>query len=152
MLGLTSTPTSEAHGGSKVGNSTSCHTGIAYKMRLIVLLFAAVCLAISTPGESASASIYDSNVVHHLQLSGTQKHQMQKVIAESRARRAGILKEHGIDPNDKPNMWKLLRASSALKANAARERAAAKKILNSKQLRLYDAVVRQTRQRIMASF
>jgi len=49
-------------------------------------------------------------------------------------------------------MWLLLRAASELKANAARERDAAKKILNSKQLRLYDALVRQTRQRITASF
>jgi hypothetical protein len=49
-------------------------------------------------------------------------------------------------------MGLLMRASSELRANAARERAAAKKILSSKQLRLYDAVVRQTRHRIMASF
>jgi hypothetical protein len=121
-------------------------------MRFVALLFAVVYFTVSASSDSARASIYDSNVVHHLQLSDTQKHQMQKVIAESRSRRARIFKEHGIDPNAKPDMWLLMRASSALRANAARERAAAKKILNSEQLRLYDAVVRQTRQRIMAAF
>jgi hypothetical protein len=102
------------------------------------MLFAAVCLAICTPGESVRASIYDSNVVQHLQLSGAQKHKMQKVIAESRACRNRIFKKYSIDPNAKPDMWLLMRASSELRANAARERAAAKDILNSKQLRLYD--------------
>jgi hypothetical protein len=100
----------------------------------------------------ARASIYDSNVVQHLQLSGTQKYKMQKVIVASRARRNSIFRKYGINPNAKPEMGLLMRASSELRANAARERAAAKKILSSKQLRLYDAVVRQTRQRIMASF
>jgi hypothetical protein len=121
-------------------------------MRFLALLFAVICVGISTPSDPARASIYDSNVVQHLQLSDNQKHKMQKVIAASRARRNHIFKKHGIDPNAKPNMWLLLRAASELKANAAHERDAAKKILNSKQLRLYDALVRQTRQRIMASF
>jgi hypothetical protein len=57
------------------------------------MLFAAVCLAICTPGESVRASIYDSNVVQHLQLSGAQKHKMQKVIAESRACRNRIFEK-----------------------------------------------------------
>ena len=122
------------------------------RMRFAVLVFAAVCLVLSAPGGLARASIYDSNVVQYLQLSGTQKHKMQKVIVASRARRNSIFKKYGINPNGKPEMGLLMRASSELRANATRERAAAKKILSSKQLRLYDAVVRQTRQRIMASF
>jgi hypothetical protein len=122
------------------------------RMRFAVVLFAAVCLVLSAPSGLARASIYDSNVVQHLQLSGTQKHKMQKVIVASRARRNSIFRKYGINPNAKPEMGLLMRASSELRANGARERAAAKKILSSKQLRLYDAIVRQTRQRIMASF
>jgi hypothetical protein len=49
-------------------------------------------------------------------------------------------------------MWRLMGASSELKANVARERAGAKKILNPEQLRVYDAVIKQTRRRIMSSF
>ena len=121
-------------------------------MRFVALLLAVVCFGISIHTDVATASIYDMNVVQRLQLAGTQAREMQKVIAASRARRNRIFKKHGIDPNAKPDMSLLQRASSELLANAGRERAAAKKILNSKQLRLYDALIREIRQRIMASF
>ena len=121
-------------------------------MRFVALLLAVVCFGISIHTDVARASIYDMNVVQRLQLAGTQAREMQKVIAASRARRNRIFKKHGIDPNAKPDMSLLQRASSELLANAARERAAVKKILNSKQLRLYDALIREIRQRIMASF
>jgi hypothetical protein len=121
-------------------------------MRFVAVAFAIVCCGYFTPVPLVKASIYDSNVVQHLQLTGVQKTQMEKVVRESRARRNHIFKNHGIDPNAKPKMWLLLRASSELKANVARERAAAKKILTPKQLRIYDAVIKQTRRRIMSSF
>jgi hypothetical protein len=46
----------------------------------------------------------------------------------------------------------LQRASSELMANADRERDAVKKILNAQQLQIYDAVMKETRERVMASF
>jgi hypothetical protein len=99
--------------------------------------------------DMANASIYDANVIQRLHLSGSQKHEMQKVIAASRVQRNRIFRKYGIDPNAKPDMSLLQRASSELMANAARERAAAKKILNTKQLRLYDELMIEIRQRIM---
>lgn len=121
-------------------------------MRFMALLFAVCFIGFSTHADLARASIYDSNVIGHLQLTGTQKQEMQKVIAESRARRNRIFRKYGIDPSAKPDMSLLQRASLELMANAAREREAAQRILNAKQLRLYDALIRETRQRIMASF
>ena len=121
-------------------------------MKLVALLFAVFCFGITIQSDVARASIYDADVIQRLQLAGTQKREMQKVITASRARRNRIFKKYGIDPNAKPDMSLLQRASSELLANAARERAAAKKILNSKQLRLYDSIIREIRQRIMASF
>jgi hypothetical protein len=121
-------------------------------MRFIALLLTLLCFGISMQTELARASIYDSNVIQHLQLTGAQKQAMQKVVAESRVRRNRIFKKHGIDPNAKPQMSLLQRASSELLANASRERAAAKKILDAKQLQLYDALIQETRQRVMASF
>jgi hypothetical protein len=103
-----------------------------------------------TATPAVQASIYDSNVIQYLQLHGAQRTAMNKIILESRTRRSRIFKKHG--PNAKPNMWLLMRASSELKANSARERAAAKRILTPQQLRLYDAVVKQTRRRVMSSF
>ena len=112
-------------------------------MKFVALLLAAVCFGLSTHTNLARASIYEVDVIQRLQLTGTQKQEMDKVIAASRAQQDRIFKKYGIDPNAEPDMWKLRRASSELRANAARERAAAKKILNSKQLRLYDALMRE---------
>jgi len=119
-------------------------------MRFKVAAMALVCFC--TPVPLVQASIYDSNVVQQLHLTGGQKTAMEKLIRESRARRNHILRRHGIDPNAKPKMWRLMSASSELKANVARERAGAKKILTPEQLRVYDAIIKQTRRRIMSSF
>lgn len=121
-------------------------------MRFVAVLFAILCFGFSMNLGLANASVYDANVIQHLQLSGTQKQEMQRVISESRVQRNRIFKKHGIDPNAKPDMSLLQRASSELMANAAREREAAKKILNSQQLRIYDAMMQEIRERIMASF
>jgi hypothetical protein len=121
-------------------------------MRLIAAAFALVCCGYLTQAPVVKASVYDSNVIHYLQLTDVQKAEMEKVISESRARRNHIFKRYGIDPNANPKMSLLMRASSELKANLARERAAAKKILTPKQLRIYDAVIKQTRRRVTSSF
>jgi hypothetical protein len=120
-------------------------------MRLPALL-AVICFGFFIQPDSANASIYDADVIQRLHLTGSQKREMQKVIAASRVQRNRIFKKYGIHSNAKPEMPLLQRASSELMANAARERAAAKKILNSKQLRLYDALMTEIRQRIMKSF
>jgi hypothetical protein len=121
-------------------------------MRLVAVLLAIFCFGFSIHSSVANASIYDSNVIQHLQLSGDQKQEMQKVISASRIRRNKIFRKHGINPNAKPEMSLLQRASSELMANAARERDAVKKILSSQQLRVYDAVIKETRERVMAAF
>ena len=102
--------------------------------------------------ELAKASMYDANMIERLQLTGTQKQEMQKVIAVSRAERDRIFKQYGIDPNARPQKSLLQRASSELMANAAHERAAAKKILTRKQMYQYDTIVAEVRSRIIASF
>jgi hypothetical protein len=108
-----------------------------------------ICFGFFIEPDLANASIYDADVIQRLHLSGSQKQEMQKVIAASRAQRNRIFKRYGINPNAKPDMSLLQRASSELMANAAHERAAARKILNKKQLRLYDALMIEIRQRIM---
>jgi hypothetical protein len=120
-------------------------------MKFVAVLFALVSF-VFTPVPLVNASIYDSNVIQHLHLTGVQKTQMEKVIRESRARRNQIFKKHGIDPNAKPNMWRLMGVASELKADSARERDAVKRILTPNQLQIYDAVIKQTRRRVMSSF
>jgi Spy/CpxP family protein refolding chaperone len=100
----------------------------------------------------AKASMYDANMIERLQLTGTQKQAMQKVIGESRSSRDRIFSKYGIDPNARPQKSLLQRASSELMANAARERAAAKKILTRKQMYRYDSIIAEVRSRIISSF
>jgi hypothetical protein len=120
------------------------------KMGLVIFLIGV--LATFAGIEPANASMYDANVIERLQLTGTQKQQMQQVIAVSRAERDRIFKKYGIDPNARPQKSLLQRASSELIANAARERAAAKKILTRKQMYRYDTIIAEIRSHIISSF
>jgi hypothetical protein len=117
-----------------------------------LVLLLTIFLGAFPPIGIAKASMYDGNVIERLQLAGTQKQEMQKVIAESRANRNRIFKKYGIDPNARPQKSLLQRASSELMANAARERAAAKKILTRKQMYRYDSIIAEVRSRIISSF
>jgi hypothetical protein len=117
-------------------------------MRFLALLFVCAC----THSDANAASVYDMDIVARLDLGGAQAREMQKILTASRARRNRIFKKYGIDPNAKPKMSLLQRASSDLLSNAARERTAVKEVLNAKQLRHYDALIREIRQRVMASF
>ena len=117
---------------------------------LVMLL--TVVLAAFPRIEFAKASMYDANMIERLQLTGSQKTEMQKVIAASRANRDRIFSKYGIDPNARPQKSLLQRASSELMANAARERAAAKKILSRKQMYQYDSIIAEVRSRIISSF
>jgi hypothetical protein len=130
------------------GNGAAADMTRRAVVEFLTLLFVAICAS----SEVEAASIYDMDIVGRLQLGGTQAREMQKILSTSRARRNRIFKKHGIDPNAKPKMSLLQRASSELLANAARERAAAREILTAKQLRHYDALIREIRQRVMASF
>ncbi len=118
-------------------------------MRFVVLLFVAFAIAFSVPADPVAASIYDTNVVEGLSLKGAQRRDMQKLISQSRSRRNAIFKEFGIDPNAKPDMAKLQKAQSKLRALAAREKAAAKKILSAEQFRAYEKIQLETRERII---
>jgi hypothetical protein len=97
----------------------------------------------------ASASVYDSDVVGRLKLTGKQRAQVQKIIARSRSQRALLFRRNGINPNAKPQIFKLQRISSELYAIQAKQRAALSTILSHEQLRQYDAVIAETRSRVM---
>jgi hypothetical protein len=126
---------------------------IALKLSQIgIVMLLTIILAAFPRTDLAKASMYDANMIERLQLTGTQKQQMQKVIAASRANRDRIFSKYGIDPNARPQKSLLQRASSELMANAARERAAAKKILSRKQMYQYDSIIAEVRSHIISSF
>jgi hypothetical protein len=106
---------------------------------------------IGTPSATtpASASVYDSDVVGRLKLTGKQRAEVQRIIARSRSQRALLFRRNGINPNAKPQIFKLQRISSELHAIQAKQRSALSLILSHEQLRQYDAVIAETRSRVM---
>lgn len=118
--------------------------------KLLVSAFLAFA-TIASPSTTipALASIYDSDVVGRLELTGKQRSQVQKIIARSRSRRALLFRKNGIDPNAKPEIFKLQRISSELRAILAQQRVALSSILSPEQLQQYDAVIAETRSRVM---
>jgi hypothetical protein len=118
--------------------------------KLLVSFFLALAIVAAPSGATpVSASVYDSDVVGRLQLTGKQRAQVQRIIARSRSQRALLFRRNGINPNAKPEIFKLQRISSQLHAIQAKQRAALSSILTPEQLRQYDAVVSETRSRVM---
>ena len=66
-----------------------------------------------------------------------------------RSQRSRVFSRYGINPNARPNISKLQRASSELLAIGARERAALSRVLNPTQLRAYDTLMSQVRARVI---
>ena len=119
------------------------------RLRLSLILAAALAIAIPVASVPVSASVYDANVIAALKLTGSQRSQAQKIVSQSRAQRNRVFKKYGINPNARPNISKLQRASSELLAIQARERAALSRFLNPTQMRGYDGVQSQIRSRVM---
>ena len=123
-------------------------------MRAIARILAGSMLAfvvIAAPASTipASASVFNSDVVGRLKLVGKQRAQVQKIIARSRSQRALLFRKNGIDPKTKPQVFKLQRISSQLHAIQREQRAALSLVLSAEQLRQYDAVIAETRSRVM---
>jgi hypothetical protein len=119
------------------------------RMILVISFLALSTIVVPSTTIPAFASVYDSDVVGRLKLTGKQRAQVQRIIARSRSQRALLFRRNGINPNAKPQIFKLQRISSELHAIQAKQRAALSLILSHEQLRQYDAVIAETRSRVM---
>ncbi len=117
--------------------------------RFALLLAAATALAVPVASLPAKASVFDVNIVHALQLKGPQRAKAQRIITQMRSQRSKVFRRYGINPNARPEMGKLQRASSELIALGARERAALSRVLTAEQLRAYDGLMSQLRARVI---
>jgi hypothetical protein len=117
--------------------------------RFVLLLAAATAFAMPVTSLPVQASVYDANIVSALKLKGSQRAQAQRIISQSRNQRSRVFKRYGINPNARPDISKLQRASSELLAIGARERAALSRVLNPTQLRAYDTLMSQVRARVI---
>ena len=117
--------------------------------RFVLLLAAATAFVLPVTSVPVQASVYDANIVGTLKLKGSQRAQAQKIHAQSRSQRSRVFKRYGINPNARPDIGKLQRASSELLAIGARERAALSRILDPTQMRAYDTLMSQVRARVI---
>jgi hypothetical protein len=119
--------------------------------RFALLLAAVAACAMPVASLPAKASVFDVNIVHALQLKGPQRAKAQAIITQMRSQRSKVFRRYGINPNARPDMGKLQRASSELIALGARERAALSRVLTPEQLRAYDGLMSQLRARVIRS-
>jgi hypothetical protein len=117
--------------------------------RFALLLAAATAFAMPVASLPAKASVYDVNIVSSLQLTGAQRAKAQRIITQTRSQRSKVFRHYGINPNARPDIGKLQRASSQLLAIGARERALLSRVLSPTQLRAYDELMSQLRSRVI---
>ena|SRR5262245_36927645 len=117
--------------------------------RFALLLAVATVFTTSAVSLPARASVYDVNIIGSLQLKGPQRAKVQAILAETRSQRSKVFRRYGINPDARPDIGKLQRASSELLAIGARERAALSRILDPTQLRAYDGLMSQVRARVI---
>jgi hypothetical protein len=117
--------------------------------RFVLLLAAATAFAMPMTSLPVQASVYDANIVSALKLKGSQRAKVQRIVAQSRSQRSRVFRRYGINPNARPDIGKLQRASSELIAIGNRERAALSRVLDPTQLRAYDTLMSQVRARVI---
>lgn len=116
--------------------------------RSISQICAALSLVAVIAATPAAANVYDSNVVQKLKLTGAQRAKVQLIVNQGRSEFRRIMRKHKIDPNAKPQMSKLMNASSELMAYRRKQRERIRPILSPEQLRRYDEIMEETARRV----
>jgi hypothetical protein len=93
-------------------------------------------------------SIYDAKIEERLKLDPGQMPKVEAIVKQSQADRDVVFRKYGIDPNAKPDLDLLTKASDELKAIGYQERKQLKEILSKAQLKQYDKIISQTSARV----
>ena len=94
--------------------------------------------------DSFAANVYDTRILERMKFSKDQRAKVMRIIRQSDKDLSVVFEKHGIDPEDKPVLRKLIRASKDLKAIETREKREMKEILNEKQYKEYLALLWET--------
>lgn len=121
-------------------------------MPRLTALASALCLALllgaAPTATPAAASVYDSNVLQKLKLTPAQRAKARPIVARGQKEFRAIMRKYNIDPNAKPDMSKLMKASNELVAQRRKQRAEIKPILTPEQLDQYDDIMDETAARV----
>ena len=93
-------------------------------------------------------SIYDAKIEERLKLDPGQMPKVEAIVKQSQAERDVVFRKYGIDPNAKPDLDLLTKASDELKAIGNQERKQLKEVLSKAQLKQYDKIINQTSARV----
>ena len=94
--------------------------------------------------DSFAANVYDTRILERMKFSKDQRAKVMRIIRQSDKDLSVVFEKHDIDPEDKPVLRKLIRASKELKAIETREKREMKEILNEKQYKEYLALLWET--------
>ena len=93
-------------------------------------------------------SIYDAKIEERLKLDPGQMPKVEAIVKQSQAERDVVFRKYGIDPNAKPDLDLLTKASDELKVIGNQERKQLKEVLSKAQLKQYDKIISQTSARV----
>ena len=117
---------------------------VASKLLIASLLFMLPIMVITANANS----IYDAKIEERLKLDPGQMPKVEAIVKQSQAERDVVFRKYGIDPNAKPDLDLLTKASDELKAIGYQERKQLKEILSKAQLKQYDKIISQTSARV----
>lgn len=101
-----------------------------------------------TRAANAGGIIYFADVVGPLRLSAQQRPKVQSIVKQSEVAILAVFTKYGINPRATPDPNKLRPARSELEAIERGERRQLKKILDDRQLKKYDVIMKRVRARV----
>lgn len=118
---------------------------------LSAFLFCALIL-VPTGVHSAQATIYSADIATRVDVKEDQESKVREILRKNEVALTEILTRNGIDPADpNPEAQKIYKASSALSELGKRTRAELEKVLDERQMAIYDQIVVEVEQRIRSA-
>ena len=111
-----------------------------------IVLALMLCLA---TGAKADRSIYFTDVSGQLNLTSSQRPQVEQAFNKSERDTLKVFAKHGINPDAKPDFDKLFGARHELQAIAQRERNLMKRVLTKAQFKIYRKLMDHIQARII---
>lgn len=110
----------------------------------LTALIGAIAIFAIPSQDSFAANVYDTRILERMKFSKDQRAKVMRIIRQSDKDLYVVFEKHGIDPEDKPILRKLIRASKDLKVIERREKRQMKEILNEKQYKEYLSLLWET--------
>ncbi len=123
-------------------------TGFCRATVVACLVFAGLAIDGVPRAANAGDIIYFADVVGPLRLDAQQRPKVQSIVKQSEIAILAVFTKYGINPRATPDPNKLRPARGELEAIERSERKQLKKILDDRQLKKYDVIMKRVRARV----